>query len=341
MHPGRIIIDHSNEREKRASKIERWRAGVNAALLDSEFTRSQSEVLRWSVEAHHFNIFICGKLTSTAQMLGNLSSKYDNLNDHFILMILLTGGIEIKIGHYASVLDPGDLIILDILQPMKMKLLESNKTKSIEVIYVAIPRLFLYDAEDGCHLHGKVLEHRDILNRLITSQILSLIDSSPGLSIDDVNRVARPVMEFLVHAIKSSCSQWQPLANDVSEQVLSRVCDFIYANLRLPLLTPELIGKNFGLSRSSLYRLFESYGGIVAHIRRKRITAATRMLLHPQYRHWQVAEIAYYWQFEPATFNRLFAAIYDTTPNLARKEQQKLWALDSVNESQVLWLKSL
>lgn len=67
----RIIHDYTFEGEILSSKIERWRSVVNASLLQSHFTRSQVDILNWSVEVHYFNIFICGHIRATGQTFVN------------------------------------------------------------------------------------------------------------------------------------------------------------------------------------------------------------------------------------------------------------------------------
>ena len=338
---GRIIYDQSLHSEGITSKVERWRSGINAALLESDFTRTQAEIFTWSVEAHHFDIFICGHIKSSEQKLVNLPHKYDNLNDHFILMIMIDGGMEGMAGRLAVELGPGDIILLDLLQPIKLQFKLGRQSNYVDVLYVAFPRALLNEIDNSCQLHGKIIRQKDFLSQLIASNITALMSQSAHLVNSEINKIARPVIDFIISAIRTSHSPVQPFMMDARLHVVTRVCDFIQQNLRLPALTPELICQKFGLSRSSLYRLFEPFGGIVAHIRRKRIVAATRMLLNPHYRPWKIAEIAYYWQFEPASFNRLFMATYGITPNQARKEHLELWALESMNESQVIWLRSL
>lgn len=340
-HGSRIILDQSLSAEGISSKVDRWRSGVNAALLESNFSRTQAERLTWSVEAHHFDVFICGRLKSTGQSLINLPHKYDNLNDHFILMVVVEGGIEGKAGHVDIELEPGDIILLDVLQPIKMRMKESRKSNYVDVLYVAIPRALLAEIDNCCQLHGRIIPHKDFLSRMIATNIAALMSHSANFSDSEVNQVARPVIDFVISAIRAAHAPIQPIMMDTKLHIVTRICDFIQEQLRLPALGPQLICQKFGLSRSSLYRLFEPFGGIVAHIRKKRIVAATRMLLKPQYRQWKVAEIAYYWQFEPAAFNRLFFSAYGITPNQARKEHQELWALENMNESQVAWLRSL
>lgn len=338
---GRIIIDHSVAGESSHSKIERWRSGINATLIQSNFSRSQTESLTWSVEAHHFDIFICGRLRSTAQNLANLAFKYDDLNDHFILLIMVDGGLEGSAGRANFEIGPGDIMLFDVLQPMKMKLRESRQQGLADVLYVAIPRTLLASVADSAQLHGRIIPHGDLLSQLIASQISSLLQNSTTLNIDDISKVSRPVMDFIISAIHSAHDPRRPLEVDAQLHALTRICDFIQQNLLQPSLTPAFIGQRFALSRSALYRLFEPFGGIVSHIRQKRLVGATRMLLHPHYQHWKVAEIAYYWQFEPTTFSRLFQVAYAVTPQQARKQQLALWSLDSMNESQVIWLRSL
>ncbi|TKI07648.1 helix-turn-helix domain-containing protein [Martelella alba] len=338
---GRIIYDQSLSTEGITSKVERWRSGINAALLESDFTRSQAELFTWSVEAHHFDVFICGQIKSSEQQLVNLPHKYDNLNDHFILMIMLEGGMAGSVGRSSVEIEAGDIILLDLLQPIKLQFKAGKHSRYINVLYVVFPRTLLVELDNSSQLHGKIIRQKEFLSRLIASNVTALMSHSASLPNSEINKTARPVIDFIISAIRASYAPLQPLVMDVRLHLITRICDFIQENLRLPALAPELICQKFGLSRSSLYRLFEPFGGIVAHIRKKRIVAATRMLLNPHYRAWKIAEIAYYWQFEPSTFNRLFLAAYDITPNQARKDQLDLWALESMNESQVIWLSSL
>ena len=338
---GRIIYDQSFHSEGVGSKVERWRSGVNAALLESVFTRTQADDFVWSVEAHHFDIFLSGRIRSSDQKLVNLPHRYENLIDHYILMVMLSGGIDGAAGHVSIQLEPGDIILLDLLQTIKLTFKADRQCQFAEVLYVAFPRILLTEIENSCQLHGKIIDHRDFLSKLIASNLSALLTYSINLESSEINKVARPVIDFIISSIITTHALIQPVMVDARLHVVTRVCDFIQENLRLPALTADLICQKFGLSRSSLYRLFEPFGGIVAHIRRKRVIAATRMLLNPNYRQWKIAEIAYFWQIEPAAFNRLFQSSYGLTPHLARKEHQALWALENMNESQIVWLRSL
>lgn len=338
---GRIIYDQSFHSEGVGSKVERWRSGINAALLESVFTRSQADDFAWSVESHHFDVFLSGRIRSSEQKLVNLPHSYENLIDHYILMVMVAGGMTGEAGRSAIQLEPGDIVLLDLLQPIKLMFKADRQSRVADVLYVAFPRILLAEIENSCQLHGKIIDHRDFLSKLIVSNLSALLSYSANLDNSEINKIARPVIDFIISSIMTTHAPIQPVTVDVRLHVVTRVCDFIQENLRLPALSSDLICQKFGLSRSSLYRLFEPFGGIIAHIRRKRLIASTRMLLNPNCRQWKIAEIAYYWQFEPATFNRLFLASYGLTPNQARKEHHDLWALENMKESQIVWLRSL
>ncbi|MFT4464332.1 MAG: hypothetical protein ACMX3H_05815 [Sodalis sp. (in: enterobacteria)] len=320
----RIIHDNTFEGEIPSSKIELWRSGVNASLLQSHFTRSQVDILNWSVEAHHFDIFICGHIQATGQTFVNFPSHGGDLNDHFLLIIMLEGGIEGNLGRLALSLEPEDILLIDVLQPLNLKLKERRDTSLAHVMYVVIPRQLLVEIDDTASLHGKVIRRGELLNKLIASHVHQLMAYSIDITATEASRIARPVIDFLISAIKTSVSFGQPLIADTRLLVISRICQYIHQHLQLPGLTAELIGQQYGLSRSSLYRLFEPYGGVPPisaknASRRRRVCYCTRAIAAGA-----LPRSPIIWHLEPATFNRLFITTYGITPSQARKQRQDI-----------------
>lgn len=68
---------------------------------------------------------------------------------------------------------------------------------------------------------------------------------------------------------------------------------YIDDNLFNPLLGPNLIVQNLRVSRSRLYRTFDTEGGIATIIREKRLDNAYRILVGERSRHVSFKEIAY------------------------------------------------
>jgi AraC-like DNA-binding protein len=89
---------------------------------------------------------------------------------------------------------------------------------------------------------------------------------------------------------------------------------YIDANLDQMDLTPDSVLAASRLSRSTLYRLFEPEGGLVAYIRSRRLREAAEDL--HRYRNKAIVEIAYGLGFNSASdFTRAFRRAYDMSPS--------------------------
>lgn len=73
------------------------------------------------------------------------------------------------------------------------------------------------------------------------------------------------------------------------------------------------------MSRATLYRLFESIGGIAAYIQSRRLARAYAALVRPAHRHRRLYDIALDWGFvSEAHFSRSFRRAFGLSPSEAR-----------------------
>ncbi|NKC48705.1 helix-turn-helix transcriptional regulator [Ochrobactrum anthropi ATCC 49188] len=109
------------------------------------------------------------------------------------------------------------------------------------------------------------------------------------------------------------------------------VLAYIDDNLFNPLLGPNLIVQNLRVSRSRLYRTFDTEGGIATIIREKRLDHAYRILVGECGRHVSFKEIAYRCGFhDGAQFTRAFKTRFGMSPKEARETKapcyRQIWA---------------
>jgi AraC-like DNA-binding protein len=90
-------------------------------------------------------------------------------------------------------------------------------------------------------------------------------------------------------------------------------------NLRQPALDADLLARTFGLSRASLYRLFEPVGGVATYIRNTRLNRAYQDIVATELSNHRIAPVAYRLGFKNlSAFNRLFKETYGVSPREAR-----------------------
>jgi AraC-like DNA-binding protein len=75
------------------------------------------------------------------------------------------------------------------------------------------------------------------------------------------------------------------------------------------------IARRFGLSRASLYRLFEPEGGFASYVRSRRLHRAARLLTSPAHRHLRILDVALESHFASETsFTRSFRREFGLSP---------------------------
>lgn len=99
---------------------------------------------------------------------------------------------------------------------------------------------------------------------------------------------------------------------------LNRAAAFIEHNLTSHDLTPEAVAKAANVSRSTLYRLFKSNGGVRHYILQRRLSMASQRLGDPaEFRH--VGELAFELGFvSEAHFSRAFRQAFGAPPGAFR-----------------------
>lgn len=101
--------------------------------------------------------------------------------------------------------------------------------------------------------------------------------------------------------------------------LVERARRLIRARLADEALSPELICRELGVSRSRLYRLFEPLGGISSYIRRQRLLQARDALADPQETR-PIMVIAEQWGFaDPSVFSRSFRQEFGVSPRSVRE----------------------
>jgi len=102
-------------------------------------------------------------------------------------------------------------------------------------------------------------------------------------------------------------------------ETLEAMRAYIDAHLTDPALTPELLRRNFGCSRATLYRYFAPVGGVAQYIRRARLQGVYWQLLSSDERE-TVAALSLRWGFgDPSHFCRLFRKTFGATPSEIRE----------------------
>ena len=173
-------------------------------------------------------------------------------------------------------------------------------------------------------MHGLGLKGTSPAGAVIGAGLRSLTAQADRMSVREMDALANGMIELAASAIAPILEGAAPSGVAVPLGSFVTIRRFIDRNLPSPKLGPEMIAKNFGLSRASLYRLFEPVDGVARYIRKRRLDQVFQEIIAPEFANQQIGQIANRFGFTNiSAFSRLFRAVFGVSPRTAREASVK------------------
>lgn len=186
-----------------------------------------------------------------------------------------------------------------------------------ENLMLVVPRALIGHIAPGAPpLHGRMMTGAS--GRLLAEHMLALGRHLPEMMAGDVPGVERATVSLLSAALGAlPRDDDKPFAQQDS-RVEGRVMAYIERELTDPGLSVDAICRDTAVSRATLYRAFQSSGGIVAYIQRRRLEAAHARIADETEKV-SIANLADLYCFSsPAHFSTAFRRHFGYTPVSAR-----------------------
>ncbi|TCS13963.1 helix-turn-helix domain-containing protein [Caulobacter sp. BK020] len=234
--------------------------------------------------------------------------------DHYIVQFQIAGSHTGDFDGKPFAFGPGEVGICDLSRPM---LLHST---AVKVLTTFLPRADVKAVAPDIDLHGMVLD----ANRagLLIEHLTAVTRWFPQLLPQTLPGITRATIALL-----GACLAMEAGRADFGMRespVLARARAYVEHNLLEPSLNPARISEALGVSRSTLYRLFEPLGGVTAYIWERRLHLARAALLDPK-RGRRISEIAFQCGFSSeAHFSRSFRKAFNIRPSDLRSLQPSL-----------------
>ncbi|WP_285537209.1 helix-turn-helix domain-containing protein [Brucella sp. NBRC 12950] len=228
--------------------------------------------------------------------------------NQYILQVIMEGNLVGNFGEVDVNAEFGDIVILDLAKTIK-----SNASAGARIT-VVLPREELERMSGGRSLHGTVLRANVPNTRLLLGFLKSLNDVSSDLNAAETTNAYDAVMLLLRSAVLG-LGIGNDTVGSINFTMRRRIMDFIDENLTNPLLGPSLIVSQFKVSRSHLYRSFESDGGVAKLIRERRLDLAYREIINAGPKPATLKEVAYRSGFlDAARFAKAFSSRFGSPP---------------------------
>lgn len=227
--------------------------------------------------------------------------------DHWMISIARHGERRVRSGD-ASVTLPAGLVSVSSLDEVFV----SDRT-DIDWLCLFVPREVV--PELGSALYA--LRNRPLdtpMGRILAAYLQQLAAELPHLDASELPRVVEATRAMIAASIAPSADAMAAAKAPIEVMQISRIRALIHRHLGSAMLGPALLCRLAGMSRSRLYRLLVSQGGVAHYIQTERLRAASRALADPRDRR-GIAEIAQDTGFfEHSTFSRTFRRAFGCTP---------------------------
>lgn len=318
---------------------EEYRASV-ASLFD---VRTKSGLdFRNHVESYNFTTAVFGRCRSGPQTFirSRAAARLDG-HDQIQIIGQLSGSFRAGYDGRAVRGGAGSLRLVDMSRPL------TAEHSAFDTLNLLIPREALGAHWTDRDIHGATFDSSHAGARLLMSHLQCLWAEIDALSEDEAAAGAAAATA-LAGGILMGRRDLDPAHHKPVARTLRRLaCRFIDGRMGPDGLSPQAISLHLGVSRRTLYRLFERDGGIAAYIQRRRLERAFEALVKSTGdRCGSIAEVAYAHGFRSdAHFSRAFMDRFGVRPGELRQSglahAQPKRATYSSEESIFSWLEDL
>jgi AraC-like DNA-binding protein len=304
-----------------------WRDAV-APFWDFTIRKEDLDEFRGQSHVQHLGKAILCRASASGLRFARERSLVARMGvDHILAHVRLSGRSRIEIGGSERECDPGDICLFDLSRPL------SARSTDYQALTVVLPRP-LFGANQGAldTLHGAVIRGSTPFGRMINDHLRALGVHATGFSAREASAAAEATAVLLGAAALGLPEDARVAQDPERTPLLLAIRRFIEAELSSPDLNAERLGRQFGVSRSALYRLFVPLGGISGYVRQRRLARAYRELATGDGRFARISEVAYRWRFEsPAHFAQAFRAEFGCAPRDVRAQVMAEMAASAPN----------
>jgi AraC-like DNA-binding protein len=264
--------------------------------------------------------------------------------DPFLIQLYTRGGFSGTADGQEMIVKTGDVGVLDMARHL------DTLSPSSSNITLVVPRALLAPfVKDVDALHGAVLRSDTPHGGLLADYMRSLHARIDGMTFAEANALTGSTVALIAACVAPSVESRKESRAAVASVLLFEIRRHIEANLISEEFTAEGISRRFAISRASLYRLFEPFGGVAKYVRKRRLYHSFLEITSPAGAQKRIGAIAYEFGFSSESdFSRAFRAAYGMAPREARDAPGVAWkqvqknSSDAKNEPAfVRWLREI
>lgn len=233
--------------------------------------------------------------------------------DDILVLAYLSGAFSCEVDGSVHVVEAHEIAFFDLTRPF------SIQSEGGDNISLHISRRRLAELMPSMNnIHGLVLR-RGATREMLLAQMRVCHELAPQITTAESSSFSDAILQLVVGGLQHAKRQvWGPTTH-AGLASLTDMTGFIEGQLARVDLGPDDLTRTFGLSRSTLYRLFEPLGGVAAYILDRRLNRALQVITAPHTAHIRLKQLAHDVGFvHPTSFTRAFKKRFGMPPHEVR-----------------------
>jgi AraC-like DNA-binding protein len=188
----------------------------------------------------------------------------------------------------------------------------SAADSSVSTIFV--PRDLLRPIAASLDAHPGTVSSNG-LGSLFADFLVSVERRLPSMTAQEVPRLVEAITAMISACIAPTSDRIAEASEPLASTMMERARQQIQQDLSSPTLNPQTLSRQLGISRSTLYSLFEPLHGVANYIQRQRLLAASKLLSDPDCR-LSIQDVAQKFCFSDlSSFSRAFRRAIGSSPS--------------------------
>lgn len=289
-------------------QFEAWRS-LHAGVIDLEPASDAAAGCPAEFSSWSFGDLVLTRSLFTGAPVRHWRHRPKSYLDHWCVVLARGGG---EGGDDLTISPPAAIGFRSLALPFE------GQAQDAEVLTLFLPR-------DLCRQHPGDLEAvHDCtvppgLAGLLAGYMDGLARQLPHIDGEQAEPLAAATRSLVLACLVPNLERMQAACAPISALVMDRARHVVRQNMASPDFGPEQLARLLAVSRSKLYRLFESTGGVACFINRERLREAHRRLTSPRDVH-SIHVICTEVGFQDhSTFSRAFRREFGYSPTEARE----------------------
>ncbi|HLG84924.1 MAG TPA: helix-turn-helix domain-containing protein [Bradyrhizobium sp.] len=234
--------------------------------------------------------------------------------DHYQVTLCLEGHVSYAAGRRSVEMRPGDLCLLDMAQPSRTSVSADRASKSSRALSLLLPRSALAPllaAPDGSD--ASLIAGRSPHAQRLAAHFIAAYAGEGGTT-------SSALAAGIADAVGSARHAAEAVDQGNRTLLLAAIKRHIEANLHTDAVSVAQLCRDFGMSRATLYRLFEPEGGLSRYISDRRLDLAFARLASSTGASPRLLDLALDLHFSTdSTFVRAFRRRFGLTPGEVKR----------------------